>query len=134
MKNWNVNLTPKIAAIGDYIRMEVGERLFLGEVLRREWSYDRGDAILQVKHFNGDRWPFDPAEKEVEVIQPAGMALTPTGEARLKRLEDFLRDVDILAKHWMCTCPWYPDAAQTQVMASCARSLFELVERVQKKA
>lgn len=53
---------------GLQIKMKLGDRLFLGDVVDSYRDEITGSLRLIVRHFNGDPWPFDPVANLVEVI------------------------------------------------------------------
>lgn len=53
--------------IGTQIRAEMSGRVFLGDVVNARPAGK--DFVLEVRHFDGSRWPFDPQASKVEILE-----------------------------------------------------------------
>ena len=47
--------------VGEYVRLDIGDRIMLGEVRSTYRDDVRGVTHATVRHFNGEPWPIDPA-------------------------------------------------------------------------
>ncbi len=58
----------KHGVVGLYIVYCHNGSNLLGEVTGVVNDYENGKVFLEVKHFNGEKWPVSPEAKDVEVI------------------------------------------------------------------
>ena len=54
--------------VRSHVTLGYGDRTLLGEVLAVVYT-SGGSVRLDVRHFNGEPWPFQPAVREVSVLE-----------------------------------------------------------------